>query len=108
MPDTICWCFDLSSLYLTIKEIIDENLNANAIENINEPKNPDIVLFNYICLYVKGNGDWTIEMDKDLLNKEFINDSIANVGKYKEDEGIRVLIRVVNKHIFWNYYVTIG
>jgi hypothetical protein len=35
---------DLSSLYLTINEMIEANLKANASENIKEAKKPEIVL----------------------------------------------------------------
>jgi hypothetical protein len=32
-----------------MKEITDANLNASAMENINEDKNPDIVLLSCNC-----------------------------------------------------------
>jgi hypothetical protein len=44
IPDTICWCFDLSSRSLTMKEMIEANLNPKAIEKINAPENPEIAL----------------------------------------------------------------
>jgi hypothetical protein len=43
IPETICWCFDLLYLYLTMKEMIEENLKLRAIEKYNELKKPMII-----------------------------------------------------------------
>lgn len=46
----------MSYLYFTIKDIIDANLKARAIEKIKLPKKPEIVLFSCKFWYVLGSG----------------------------------------------------
>lgn len=39
-----------------MKDTIEANLKDKAIENIIDPKNPEIALFSLNCLYVLGRG----------------------------------------------------
>jgi hypothetical protein len=62
---------------LTIKDIIEANLKPNAIENINAPKNPDIVLFIWSWSLVLTKGELyavivMFELFKWLISIDFI------------------------------------
>lgn len=39
-----------------MKETIEANLNARAIEKIRDPKKPDMALFSLSCRKVRGKG----------------------------------------------------
>ena len=57
MPITICWCFERSTLFFTMKAIIVANLKARAIEKMKQAKNPELVLFISSWWLVQGMGD---------------------------------------------------
>jgi hypothetical protein len=45
-----------------MKDTMEANLKDKAIENIIDPKNPEIALFSLNCLYVFGRGLFIIVM----------------------------------------------
>lgn len=73
-----------------MKDIIEANLKAKAIEKMNAPKNPEIVLFIESCAAVRGKGELKNEIVifEDLTWLIIVYVAIA--GKIKVEVGVLV------------------